>query len=32
MAFELPGPGLGIEVLVSALEGLAVSHEVEISG
>ncbi|MDO9532950.1 MAG: enolase C-terminal domain-like protein [Deltaproteobacteria bacterium] len=29
MAFELPGPGLGIEVLVSALEALAVSHDVE---
>ena len=28
MAFELPGPGLGIEVLVSALEALAVSHDV----
>lgn len=32
MAFELPGPGLGIEVLVSALEALAVSHEVATSG
>jgi L-alanine-DL-glutamate epimerase-like enolase superfamily enzyme len=29
MADELPGPGLGIEVLVSALDGLAVSHCVE---
>jgi L-Ala-D/L-Glu epimerase len=29
MAFELPGPGLGIEVLASALEALAVSHDVE---
>jgi L-alanine-DL-glutamate epimerase-like enolase superfamily enzyme len=29
MAFELPGPGLGIDVLVSALETLAVSHDVE---
>jgi muconate cycloisomerase len=29
MADELPGPGLGIEVLVSALEALAVSHDVE---
>lgn len=29
MAVELPGPGLGIEVLVSALEALAVSHDVE---
>jgi len=29
MAYELPGPGLGIEVLVEALEALAVSHEVE---
>jgi muconate cycloisomerase len=28
MACELPGPGLGIEVLVSALEALAVSHAV----
>lgn len=28
MAFELPGPGLGIEVLVSALEALAISHDV----
>jgi muconate cycloisomerase len=28
MAFELPGPGLGIDVLVSALEALAVSHDV----
>jgi muconate cycloisomerase len=32
MAFELPGPGLGIEVLVSALEALAVSHDVETTG
>ena len=32
MAFELPGPGLGIEVLVSALESLAVSHGVETAG
>jgi L-Ala-D/L-Glu epimerase len=32
MAFELPGPGLGIEVLVSALEALAVSHRVETAG
>ena len=31
MAFELPGPGLGIEVLESALEALAVSHDVETS-
>jgi L-alanine-DL-glutamate epimerase-like enolase superfamily enzyme len=30
MADELPGPGLGIEVLLSALEALAVSHYVEI--
>ena len=29
MAFELPGPGLGIEVLASALDELAVSHDVE---
>ncbi len=29
MAYELPGPGLGIEVLVSALDELAVSHDVE---
>ena len=29
MAYELPGPGLGIEVLVGALEALAVSHYVE---
>jgi L-alanine-DL-glutamate epimerase-like enolase superfamily enzyme len=29
MAFELPGPGLGIEVLASALDELAVSHHVE---
>jgi len=32
IAFELPGPGLGIEVLESALEALAVSHEVETGG
>jgi muconate cycloisomerase len=32
MAFELPGPGLGIEVLESALEELAVSHDVETGG
>ncbi len=31
LAQELPGPGLGIEVLVSALEELAVSHAVETS-
>jgi muconate cycloisomerase len=31
MADELPGPGLGIEVLESALEALAVSHDVETS-
>ena len=30
MAYELPGPGLGVEVLESALEALAVSHYVEI--
>jgi len=30
MAFELPGPGLGIEVLESALDELAVSHSVEL--
>ena len=30
MAYELPGPGLGIEVLSSALDELAVSHYVEI--
>jgi L-alanine-DL-glutamate epimerase-like enolase superfamily enzyme len=29
MASELPGPGLGIEVLASALDELAVSHHVE---
>jgi L-Ala-D/L-Glu epimerase len=29
MAYELPGPGLGIEVLLSALDDLAVSHYVE---
>jgi muconate cycloisomerase len=29
MADELPGPGLGIEVLVSALEALAVAHHQE---
>jgi len=29
MAYELPGPGLGIEVLASALDELAVSHSVE---
>jgi len=29
MAGELPGPGLGIDVLESALEALAVSHDVE---
>ena len=29
MASELPGPGLGIEVLTSALDELAVSHDVE---
>ena len=29
MAQELPGPGLGIDVLDSALENLAVSHHVE---
>jgi L-Ala-D/L-Glu epimerase len=29
MADALPGPGLGIDVLVSALDGLAVSHCVE---
>jgi L-alanine-DL-glutamate epimerase-like enolase superfamily enzyme len=29
MAFELPGPGLGIEVLEGALEALTVSHNVE---
>jgi muconate cycloisomerase len=30
MAYELPGPGLGVEVLETALEALAVSHYVEI--
>jgi hypothetical protein len=29
MASELPGPGLGIEVLTSALDELAVSHDVQ---
>jgi len=29
LAYELPGPGLGIEVLVNALDELAVSHSVE---
>jgi L-alanine-DL-glutamate epimerase-like enolase superfamily enzyme len=29
LAYELPGPGLGVEVLVDALEELAVSHDVE---
>jgi L-Ala-D/L-Glu epimerase len=29
IGYELPGPGLGIEVLVNALEALAVSHDVE---
>jgi L-Ala-D/L-Glu epimerase len=29
MAFELPGPGLGIKVLANALDELAVSHEVQ---
>ena len=29
IAYELPGPGLGIEVLLSALDELAVSHDVE---
>jgi L-alanine-DL-glutamate epimerase-like enolase superfamily enzyme len=29
IAHELPGPGLGIEVLVNALDALAVSHYVE---
>ena len=29
MAYELPGPGLGIEVLQDALDKLAVSHNVE---
>jgi hypothetical protein len=29
IAYELPGPGLGIEVLVNALDELAVSHYVE---
>ncbi|MGA9756242.1 MAG: enolase C-terminal domain-like protein [Desulfobaccales bacterium] len=29
LAYELPGPGLGIEVVVSALDELAVSHSVE---
>jgi L-alanine-DL-glutamate epimerase-like enolase superfamily enzyme len=31
IAYELPGPGLGIEVLSSALDEMAVSHDVEIS-
>ena len=31
LAYELPGPGLGIEVLLSALDELAVSHDVETS-
>ncbi len=31
IASELPGPGLGIEVLLSALDGMAVSHDVETS-
>jgi L-alanine-DL-glutamate epimerase-like enolase superfamily enzyme len=30
IAYELPGPGLGVEVLESALDELAVSHYVEI--
>jgi len=29
IAYELPGPGLGIEVLLSALDELAVTHYVE---
>jgi L-Ala-D/L-Glu epimerase len=29
LALELPGPGLGIEVLTSVLDELAVSHDVE---
>jgi L-alanine-DL-glutamate epimerase-like enolase superfamily enzyme len=29
LAFELPGPGLGIEVLENALDDLAVSHHTE---
>ena len=29
MAYELPGPGLGIEVLLSVLDDLAVSHYVK---
>ena len=31
MAGELPGPGLGIEVSLSTLDELAVSHTVETS-
>jgi muconate cycloisomerase len=31
LACELPGPGLGIEVLLSTLDELAVSHDVETS-
>ena len=31
MAYELPGPGLGIEVLLTALDELAVTHYVETS-
>ena len=31
MAQELPGPGLGIEVLENALDELAVSHELQAS-